>query len=289
MSPVHLAAAALVVVIWGFNFSAIRLGLDEMTPLCLAGWRFALAALPVLFIARPDVPLRVIAGVGIFQFGGQFVFLFYAMEAGLPPGLVSVLVQLQGPLTFLLAAAALGERARPLQWLGLAIALAGVAMIARSVEGSAPLAAVALGLLSALSWATGNLFMRHARGGNLFAVTVWASALPALPLLAASLVVDGPTRAPAPLLAPTGQMWAVLLYSVAPAMWLGYFIWGTLLRGYPAARVGPISLLIPCVALGFAALLFGEQLAGLRLVGVIIVLAGVAAGLFAGRERDRAS
>ena len=33
----------------------------------------------------------VLAGIGGLMFGGQFVFLFFAMEAGLPPGLTSVL------------------------------------------------------------------------------------------------------------------------------------------------------------------------------------------------------
>ncbi len=70
-------------------------------------------------------------------------------------------------------------------------------------------------------------------------------------------------------------------------MWLGYLIWGTLLRTYPAAKVGPISLLVPCVALGFAGWLVGEPLGGLRLVGVIVVLGGVALGLFASVRRLR--
>lgn len=57
--------------------------------------------------------------------------------------------------------------------------------------------------------------------------------------------------------------------------------------GYPAARVGPISLLVPCVALGFAAWLVGEPVEGLRLVGIVVVLAGVALGLFASVRRMR--
>ena len=60
------------------------------------------------------------------MFGGQFVFLFFAMQAGLPPGLTSVLVQLQGPLTVVLAALFLREHATRGQWLGLAVAGVGV-------------------------------------------------------------------------------------------------------------------------------------------------------------------
>ena len=76
------------------------------------------------------------------MFGGQFVFLFFAMQAGLPPGLTSVLVQLQGPLTVVLAALFLREHATRGQWLGLAVAGVGVVLIARSVEGSVGVFAV---------------------------------------------------------------------------------------------------------------------------------------------------
>lgn len=272
---------------WGLNFTVIRFGLDEYTPFTFASWRFFLSALPVLFVKRPAIPWRTLAGIGGFMFTGQFLFLFFAMQAGLPPGLTSVLVQLQGPLTVVLAALLLREHATRGQWLGLAIAAMGVLVITRSVEGSVSVVAVALALLSALTWAAGNLFFRSARGVSMFAVTVWASLLPPLPLGIAALVLDGPTALLAPVLSPTLSGWGVLFYTAVPVMWLGYLIWGTLLRTYPAAKVGPISLLVPCAALGFSSVLTGEPVGGLRLVGVVIVLGGVGLGLFASARRMR--
>jgi len=121
----------------------------------------------------------------------------------------------------------------------------------------------------------------------MFAVTAWACVLPPLPLALVALIDEGPHHLLAPILAPTWKGWFALLYTVVPVMWLGYLIWGTLLRTYPAAKVGPISLLVPCVALGFAAWLVGEPIGGLRLVGVVVVLGGVALGLFASVRRLR--
>ncbi|MEA2816957.1 MAG: O-acetylserine/cysteine efflux transporter, partial [Rhodospirillaceae bacterium] len=132
-----------------------------------------------------------------------------------------------------------------------------------------------------------NLFFRTARGVSRFAVTAWACVLPPLPLALVALIAEGPSHLLAPILAPTWKGWFALLYTVVPVMWLGYLIWGTLLRTYPAAKVGPISLLVPCVALGFSGWLVGEPLGGLRLVGVIVVLGGVATGLFASVRRMR--
>jgi len=289
LKPFHIAAALLIVVTWGLNFTVIRFGLDEYTPFAFAGWRFLVGALPVLFLPRPKISWKALAGIGLFLFTGQFVFLFFAMQAGLPPGLSSVLVQLQGPLTVVLAALFLRERASIGQWIGLAVAMVGVVVIAHSVGGEASLLAVGIALLSALSWAIGNLFLREARGTSVIAVTAWASLLPPLPLLLAGAMTDGIYPTLAPLLAPTWRGWLVLFYTVVPAMWLGYWIWGTLLRTYPAAKVGPISLLVPCCALSFAALLVGEPVGGLRLIGVIIVLAGVALGIFASAIRSPAT
>ena len=193
MSPLHVAAALLIVAMWGLNFTVIRFGLDEFTPFTFATWRFVLGALPILFVPKPAISWGTLAGIGGFMFTGQFVFLFFAMEAGLPP----------------------------------------------------------------------------------------------LPLGIAALVIDGPTALLSPLLAPTWRGWFVLFYTVVPAMWLGYLIWGTLLRTYPAAKIGPVSLLVPCAALTFAALLVGEPVGGVRLLGIIVVLGGVATGVYASARRMR--
>ncbi len=285
MRPLHVALALLIAATWGLNFTVIRVGLDEFTPFAFAGWRFVLGALPALFLPRPAVSWKVLAGVGVFLFGGQFVFLFFAMQAGLPPGLSSVLVQLHGPLTAVLAALFLRERATPGQWLGIGVALLGALVIARSVEGDTSAIAVAIALLSALSWATGNLFLREGRGTSILAVTAWGSLLPPIPLLLAGAFTDGIHATLAPILAPTWRGWFVLFYTVVPVMWLGYWIWGTLLRTYPAAKVGPVSLLVPCCALAFSASILGEPVTGPRLLGVAIVLGGVGLGIVASARR----
>jgi O-acetylserine/cysteine efflux transporter len=285
LKPQHLALAAVIVAVWGLNFTVIRFGLDQFTPLSFAAWRFVVGALPVLVLPRPAVSWKVMAGIGVFLFAGQFAFLFFAMVAGLPPGLSSVLVQLHGPLTLVLAALFLGERASRGQWAGLGVALFGVVLIARSVEGSVGLLAVGIALLSALSWAIGNLFLREGRGTSVLAVTAWGCLLPPLPFLLAGIWIDGVGPTFAPILHPTWWGTFVLLYTVVPVMWLGYWIWGTLLRTYPAAKAGPVSLLVPCCALAFSAAINGEMIGGLRLIGVIVVLGGVALGMFATGRR----
>jgi len=165
------------------------------------------------------------------------------------------------------------------------VAMIGVILIARSVPGTASLFAVGIALLSALSWAAGNLFLRETRSAPVLSVAAWASLVPLGPLLVASLLHDGWTATMAPVLAPTLRGWFVLFYTVVPVMWLGYLAWGTLLRTYPAGKVGPVSLLVPCCALVFSSLLTGEAVEGWRLAGIVVVLGGVALGIFTSGRR----
>ena len=122
----------------------------------------------------------MLAGIGTFLFGRQFVFLFFAMQAGLPPGLTSRTGPAEGPLTVVLAALFLPRacHARP---------MAGARDRHRGCRAdralwwraAPPLFALLLALMSALTWATGNLFFRTARV-SMFAVTAWACLLPTI-------------------------------------------------------------------------------------------------------------
>ncbi|MFA1646079.1 MAG: EamA family transporter, partial [Enterobacteriaceae bacterium] len=83
--------ALLVVVVWGLNFVVIKVGLHNMPPLMLAGLRFLLVAFPALFfVARPQVPFRLLLGYGLTISFGQFAFLFCAINFGMPAGLASL-------------------------------------------------------------------------------------------------------------------------------------------------------------------------------------------------------
>ncbi|MDX1265737.1 MAG: EamA family transporter, partial [Oceanisphaera sp.] len=56
----------LVMAIWGFNFSMIKLGVSDMDPLLIAAARFFCATFPIIFfIRRPNVPWRYLMGYGL--------------------------------------------------------------------------------------------------------------------------------------------------------------------------------------------------------------------------------
>lgn len=272
----HIALAVLVTAIWGFNFVVIRLGLGSVPPLLLAALRFVVAALPVVFLARPNVPpLRMIA-VGVTLFVGQFAFLFPAMKLGMPPGLASVTLQSQAFLTILFAALALGERPRSRQLAGAGVAALGLLTIASTVGGDFTVVGLGLTIASAASWALGNVLMRGAGKVDMFPMMVWLSLVPPIPLFALSLVFEG---WPAIVSGVTGMGLVgagSVLYLALLATLVGFGLWGFLLKNHPASTVAPFSLLVPLFGTLSSWLVLGETFSPLRVAGMGLILLGLA-------------
>src|SRR4051812_30637486 len=192
----HVLLALAVAVVWGVNFVVIDVGLDSFPPLLFAALRFTVTALPlVFFVRRPPIAWHWIILVGTFLSAGQFGLLFVAMDRGLPPGLASLVIQLQALFTIALAVAFLGERPRRGQLAGAALALTGIGVIAAGRSAGVPLAGLGLCVGAAASWGVGNVCTRLAQAPDGFALMVWSSLVPPIPLFLLSLALEGPGAA----------------------------------------------------------------------------------------------
>jgi O-acetylserine/cysteine efflux transporter len=278
--------AILVAIIWGLAFVATRVALDTFSPPQLVLLRFVVAALPVAVLPQPPAPWAALVPVGLTLFAGQFLFQFFGIAAGMPPGLASVIVQTQALFTIVLATLALGERPSGRQWAGTALGLAGLGGIALTIGGEFPPAAFALTLASPVSFAVGNVLLKRLGPADTMALTAWLSLVPPLPALALSMALDGPLALPRAVASapPAGLVAALFLGVVATA--LAYALWGTLLRRYPAAAVAPFALLVPFVGALSSSIVFGERFGPLRLAGMAVVLAGLALTVYSGRKGD---
>ncbi|AFR47037.1 EamA family transporter [Gordonia sp. KTR9] len=291
MSTRDRLLALFVVVLWGLNFIAIRLGLDHFPPFFLAALRFAVLAIPVmLFVRFPKVRLRwfllYVAGFGSMQ----FILLFLAMDLGMPTGLASLVLQTSAPFTVVLGVLFLRERMTLGQVLGLAIAVAGMAVIALdrvrgSDLGAAALLPIGLTVLGGLSWAAGNIGGRLARPDDSLRMTLWMAVVATPPLYLVSLIVEGPAAGFAALstLGTDSGLRALggLVYLAIFGTVIGAGLWTTLLGRNDASRVSPMSLLVPVVGITTAYLVLGEVPTVGEIVGAIIVVAGCAAGVMA--------
>jgi O-acetylserine/cysteine efflux transporter len=286
----HRLLAVVVAVLWGVNFLAIHLSLEQFPPLFLVALRFALVAVPtILFVPRPDVPLRWLVGYGLGFGVFQFTFLYTGMAAGMPTGLSSLVLQSSGPFTLLLGALLLRERVHGAQWFGIALAVLGMALVGVSRAESAQIVPFLLVVLAALAWAFGNLSSRLARPTKPLHLTLWMSVVVPVPMLGLSLLVEGP-HAIADSLATslTGEAvpaWAALAYTAGPATIIGSGIWTWLLARHPAGVVAPFSMLVPVVGIGTAFVVLSERPTVLELVGATVVVTGVLVGSRLSRTR----
>jgi O-acetylserine/cysteine efflux transporter len=277
----HLLLALAVVAIWGSNFVVIKYALHTLPPMTLAVLRFSFAFVPAcFFLRRPAVGWRNLGCYGLFIGVGQFGLLYLAMRSQISPGLASLVVQTQVFFTLLLAVRLRQERVLPTQWLGLALAAGGVALIASHTDGSTTALGVGMVLAAAFSWACANLLTQRAGRIDMLAYVVWSSAFAVPPLLVLALLLDGPAQVSAGLAAADTGTWAAVLWQSIGNTLFGYGAWSWLLARHPAARIVPMALLVPVFGLGSASLLLGEPMPAWKLLAAALVLGGLAINLF---------
>ncbi|MGU3522844.1 O-acetylserine/cysteine exporter [Enterobacteriaceae bacterium C23F] len=284
--------ALLVVVVWGLNFVVIKVGLHNMPPLMLAGLRFMLVAIPaIFFVARPKIPLSLLLGYGLTISFGQFAFLFSAIKFGMPAGLASLVLQAQAFFTIILGAFVFGERLQGKQLAGITLAVFGVlVLIEASLNGQhVAMLGFFLTLAAAFSWACGNIFnkkiMQHEARPAVMSLVVWSALIPILPFMLASYLLDGPAAMVQSLVNIDLTTILSLVYLAFVATIIGYGIWGSLLGRYETWRVAPLSLLVPVVGIASAALLLGETLSTLQLLGAVLIMGGLYINVFGLRIR----
>jgi O-acetylserine/cysteine efflux transporter len=282
----HFLLALSVVAIWGSNFVVIRWGLDAFPPLLFAALRFTLATLPaIFFLPRPNVGWRNLAAYGAFVGVGQFGLLYLAMRSQISPGLASLVIQTQVFFTLLLAMRMSGERVQGFQWLALTMAAGGIGVIASHTDGSTTVLGLAMVLLAAFSWSSGNIVGKRAGAVNMLAYVVWSSAFAAPPLFALSFVVEGPARMGEALQHAGIGAWAAVLWQAVGNTLFGYGAWSWLLSRHAAATIVPMALLVPVFGMSCSALLLGEGLPLWKLVAAALVISGLAVNLLWPRMR----
>ena len=286
----HALLAVAVVAVWGSNFVVMKLALGTLPPFLFGALRFAFALLPaVFFVRRPAVGWRALAAYGVLIGAGQFGLLYLAIggRGWIAPGLASLVIQMQFFFTVGLAIVLDGERVRPFQWLALLLATAGIVVIAAHTDAQTTPLGLALVLAAALCWAGGNQVARRAGKVDMLGVVVWSSAFALPPLLALSLVFEGPALMLQSLTRADATVWAAVLWQSVGNTLFGYAVWGWLLARHPAALVAPMALLVPVFGMASAALWLAEPLPAWKLGAAALVMGGLLLNLWWPRWRAR--
>ncbi len=211
----------------------------------------------------------------------------------MPAGLSSLVIQVQVFFTIGLGLVYLGDRISAQNVAGAAIAAAGVALLAayKLIGGAtATLIGFALVLVAALAWGIGNVVAKRAAGDHepdMFALVVWSSLVPPLPLAVLSFFFEGGAASWDAVMHASWLAWGSVLFLAWGATLFGFATWAGLMHRYPTGLISPFALLIPVSGLASGALFLGESLAVLQVAGVLLVLAGLVVNVYGARIKAR--
>ncbi|MES2937327.1 MAG: DMT family transporter [Pseudomonadota bacterium] len=284
----HLDALAVSLLLvcclfWGFQQTLIKSTVGEVPPLWQASLRFIGATVLLLVwcaargvrLFERDGTLRagLLAGT---LFACEFACLYLGLRDTAASRLTVFLYTSPFVVALLLPRLVPSEKLRGVQWLGLSIAFAAVALaFAEGFSGpggARQLRGDLLGLAAGILWGLTTLVIRgssmamaSAEKTLFYQVAVTAVVAPLLSLLLGERwSLDYSAHA-----------WVSLSVQTAVGAFASYLAWMWLLRHYPATRMSSFTFLTPVFALAFGVMLLDEPLT----VRLVIALAGVAVGV----------
>jgi len=291
---VNYATLALLTLIWGTTWAAIRLGLRGIPPFTGVALRFGIAAAVLLAAARTlgvrlrgggSSPWRVWLVNGLMTFFIPYGLVYWA-EQWVPSGLTAVLFA-TSPLWVALAAhfALPAERLRAATAAGVLLGFAGVAVIfsedLRALGGPRVAGAAALLLIAPLTASIAVVAMkRWASGMHPLTIVAMPMALTAAAMGCVALATEAgqPVRL-------AGLPLATLLYLALCGSALSFTLYFWLLGRLPATTLSLINYLTPIVALLIGGAALGEPFTLRTLAGSALVVGGVAVAMSVGGQK----
>jgi drug/metabolite transporter (DMT)-like permease len=272
---------AAVVVLWGVNWPIMKIGLAYIAPVWFVTIRLFIGA--ALFFAlqlatsgiawpsRRDVP--IILSIGLLQIGLYLVLITVGLVY-VPAGRSAVL-SYTTPLWVVPGAVLLGERLTAPRIGGLALGLAGIAVLFEPGEIDWSDRSILFGnlclVLAALAWAVAILHIRFHRWSlSPLELMPWHLLLAGIVVLPLALVAEG-----APRIVWAAEFWAVLTYN--GPLTTCFCVWAivTIGRTLPAITTSLVLLAVPVVGLLASALWLGEALTTGLVLGMALIGGGV--------------
>jgi drug/metabolite transporter (DMT)-like permease len=282
-------ALAVVWVVWGSTYVAMRVGVRALPPLTMSGARFLVAGLLICGWCwrqrrrhpeagwRPAGPREwrasAILGLSLAAVGtGGATWA----EQKLPASTVALLLA-SIPVWLAIASRVVdSERITGRAAAGLLLGLAGVAVLVDPFSGSAPnLVAAAVALGGAISWGCGSVYAKHAPHPDQPLLGSGMQLLCAgVALCAAGAAGGEPARIhPGSLASASGL---ALGYLIIFGSLLAYSCYEWLIRHAPSRLAGTYAFVNPVVAVLLGWWLLAEHVTGRTLLAATVIVAGVA-------------
>jgi len=290
--PRILLPFLLITLIWSSTWIVIKGQLGVVPPLWSVTYRFIIAGLAMLAIARLaglSIPFGrahlLAASLGLLQFVLNYN-LVYASELYITSGLAAVVFALLVIPNAGLAWLCFGEKVSGRFMLGSAVAMAGVGLLfAQEIRASptptaATLTGLGLVLLAVLAASASNV-MQLAEGMKSRPVVPmlgWAMLYGALLDALFALAMSGP-----PVFDPRPSYWVGLVYLAILASALPFWLYYRIIRAIGAAKAAYSSVLIPIIAMAISTLFEGYVWSALAIAGGLLAIAGLLIALRSGK------
>lgn len=275
LGPRDLAVAAVMNLLWGMNIIAVKMAVTEIPPLTAAFLRQSIVLVVCLSWLRV-VPgrMRELIGFGLLTGGAFFLVINLSMAVATNVSALAIAGQLGVPFSMLLAVLVFRERIHKYRIAGVALSLAGVAILVFDPAVASEMAGIALTALGSFICACSSLIQRNLRGVPVLTMYAWVGLLGALVLAPVALAIEPDAMRSIPHIPLRSIMWVA--FSAIGSTIIGHGSMSWLLQRHPVASVTPLTLASPVLSVAFASWFFATPLTPLMILGGIVALTGVA-------------
>jgi O-acetylserine/cysteine efflux transporter len=270
-----LCVALAINIVWGLNIVAVKLSLASVPPFTAALLRQAIILLCcVAFLRIVPGRMRTLIALGVVVGGAFLIFTNLSVSVSRNLGALAIAGQLGAPFSLILAIIFLGERIGVVRVAGIALAMAGCAMLVFDPRVGNESLGLMLTAAASLAWAIGSLLQRQLAGVPVLTIYAWIGLVGVAVLMPFAMVLepgalDDLTAVPFPAL-------AGLAFSAIGSTLMGHGGMAWLLQRHPVSSVIPLTLGTPVIAVVASSLVFATPITAIMVAGGALALAGVA-------------
>ena len=269
------AALALLTIIWGYNWVAMKVGIRYCEPFAFTALRLLPGSIVIFLLAALlKYPLKMPAPkytitISILQTGGFSGLTIWALESG-GAGKVAVLAYIMPFWVLIMAWPILGEKIQGLQWVATGSALIGLFLIISPWHMTDSLQSSIIAVIASFLWGVGSILiklMQRKQPINILSFTAW------------QLLIGGSLLAMVAILRfNTQPIWSsgafiiALVFNILIATALGWILWIYALKNLSAGTVGVGSLAIPVVGVLSAWIQLHEQPDLWEALGMLLII-----------------
>lgn len=278
MNTRELTILFAMCLVWGFHYVVLKTGVGAIAPMLYAAMRMTLvAALTAPFLRWRAGRMGPVLLGGLCFGAINYAFLFNGMKLATASA-AAIAIELYVPFATIMSIVFLGERVGWRRTLGIALAFAGVAIVALTRDQSAD-AEIGLGVAlvagCALTEAFGAILIKRISGFKPLELLAWFGLIGSMCLWPATLVLEpaalGDLRDADPFL-----VVGAVAYSAIGASIIGHTAYYWLLQRLPVSIVAPSTLLTTLLGIACSVAFLGERVTAPFIAGALTALAGVA-------------